>query len=392
MAKRFLYLTGYQWVWVLYVAVAVYCWQFKYFRHIDNNYLIFRHAYYHAKAGVNLYLLYPAEYSDVFLYGPTFTILVAPFAIPSEAIGFFLWQIVNALAFLLAIHLLPFNNRIKTAILLLCVIEFSNTSHYMQINALIAALIIISFMLVKKGKDEWATLLIVAGTLIKFYPVVGLAFFLFSRNKLKFISSTVVWAGVLFALPMIISSPHYIIQSYHNWFHELGLKNAMNVSLNGSIDWCIMGVARRVTQNAAIPNTPFLIVGAIIFVIPLLRFKQYGSLKFQLQVLCSALLMVVLFSTGSEHPTYIIATAGAVIYMMMQDKPFTSFHIVMLVLLLVITGLGPSDAFPGPAREWMSNLAMKAWPCIIIWVKIAYELIFKNFPNDKDFLLNKQTV
>ena len=152
MTKRFLYLTGYQWVWVLYLAVATYCWQYKYFRHIDNNYLIFRHAYYHAKEGLNLYLLYPAEYYDVFLYGPTFTILVAPFAIPSEAVGFFLWQIVNALAFLLAVHLLPFNNRIKTAILLLCVIEFSNTSHYMQINAIIAAFIIISFMLVKKAR------------------------------------------------------------------------------------------------------------------------------------------------------------------------------------------------------------------------------------------------
>jgi len=76
----------------------------------------------------------------------------------------------------------------------------------------------------------------------------------------------------------------------------------------------------------------------------------------------------------------------------MQDKPFTTFHIVMLVLLLVITGLGPSDAFPRPAREWMSNLAMKAWPCIIIWVKIAYELIFRDFPTDKKFLLNKQRV
>ena len=164
----------------------------------------------------------------------------------------------------------------------------------------------------------------------------------------------------------------------------------MNVSLTGSIDWCIMGVARRLTQDAAIPNTPFLIAGAIIFAIPLLRFKQFSSLKFQLQVLCSALLMVVLFSTGSEHPTFIIATAGAVIYIMMQDKPFTIFNIVMLVLLLVITGLGPSDAFPRPAREWMSSLAMKAWPCIIIWVKIAYELIFKNFPGDKEFMLNKQ--
>ena len=93
--------------------------------------------------------------------------------------------------------------------------------------------------------------------------------------------------------------------------------------------------------------------------------------------------MVVIFSTGSEHPTFIIATAGAVIYIMMQIKPFTPFNIVLLVLLLVITGLGPTDAFPRFMRVWMQNYALKAWPCIVIWCKIAYELIFNDFIADK---------
>lgn len=383
MTKKFLYLTGYQWVWVLYLAVAAYCWQFKYFRHIDNNYLIFRQAYYHATAGLNLYASYPKEYYDMFLYGPVFSIFVAPFAIPSEGLGFFLWQIVNALAFLWAINMLPFTNRIKTLILLFCVIEFANTSHYMQINAIVVAFIILSFMLVKKGKDEWATMFIVLGTFIKLYPIIGLAFFLFSKNKWKFAISTGVWAIIFFVLPMAISSPSYIIQSYHDWFTTLSHKNEINEGLNTAIDWCIMGVARRLAGDASIPNLPFLIAGAAIFAIPLLRFKQFISLEFRLQVLSSALLMVVLFSTGAEHPTFVIATAGAVIYIMMQDKPFTTFNIVMLVLLLVITGLGPSDAFPRFMRVWMNNYAMKAWPCIIIWVKIAYELIFKDFLVEK---------
>jgi hypothetical protein len=34
-------------------------------------------------------------------------------------------------------------------------------------------------------------------------------------------------------------------------------------------------------------------------------------------------------------------------------------------------------------RVWMQNYAVKAWPCIIIWFKIAYELIFNNFTADK---------
>lgn len=379
-------LTRYQWVWVLYLAVATYCWLYKYFKDIYNNYLIFRQVYYHAREGLNLYAFYPKEYYDQNHYGPVFSIFISPFAILPDALGFFLWQIVNALAFLMAIHLLPFTNKTKTLILLFCVIEFANTSHYMQSNAIIAAFIILSFVLVKKGKEEWATAFIVLGTFIKLYPVIGFVFFLFSKNKLKFIISTMIWTIVFFLLPMTISSPSYIVQSYHDWFTQLSIKNSMNVTLGGTIDWCVMGVARRLTGDPTLPNIPFLLAGMVIFAIPLLRFRQFVSLKFCLQVLASALIMAVIFSTGAEHPTFIIATAGAVIYIMMQDKPFTPFNITMLVLLMVVTGLGPSDAFPRFIRDWIEYYAVKAWPCIIIWVKIAYELIFKNFLNEKTTL------
>jgi hypothetical protein len=379
MSRKFLFLTGYQWVWVLYLAVAAYCWQYKYFRHIDHNYQIFQGAFHHARAHLNLYASYPNEHNDLYLYGPVFSIFVAPFATLPESWGFLLWQIVNALAFLFAVNTLPFSNKKKTIILLFCAIEFANASHYMEINPLITAFIILSFVLVAKGRDEWATMFIILGSLIKLYPIAGLAFFMFSKNKPKFVISSFVWIIVFFLLPMVISSPSFIFHSYHDWFTILKFKSQLNQGLNTGQDWCIMGVVRRLTGDITIPNLPFLVAGAMIFAIPMLRYKQFQSFKFRMQVLSSALLMVVIFSTGSEHPTFIIATAGAVIYILMKDKPFTTFNIVMLVLLVVITGLGPSDAFPKFMRIWMSRYAMKAWPCIIIWFKIAYELIFKNF-------------
>ncbi|WP_345213246.1 glycosyltransferase family 87 protein [Mucilaginibacter gynuensis] len=384
MTKKFLRLNGYQWTCILYVAVAVFCWQLKYFRHIDNNYLIFRQSYYHAKAHLNLYQHYPAEYYDVFLYGPLFTFFVAPFAVLPEVVGFFFWEVFNAAAFLLAVHLLPFNNRIKTAILLLCVVEFANSVHYMQFNPVIAALIILSFIMVKKEKDHWATLLTIFGAFMKVYPIAGLAFFVFSKHKGKFIGWGLFWIVVCLCLPALISGPGFLLQSYRDWFDALSAKNLLNESLTSGQDWCVMGVVRRLTQNAALPNWPFLLGGAVVFGLPLLRFEQYRSLKFQLQVMCSVLLMVVIFSTGSEHPTFIIATAGAVIYIMMQPRPFTSFNIVFLILLIVITGLGPSDAFPHFMRDWMQSLAMKAWPCIAIWCKITYELLFKDFNTEQE--------
>jgi hypothetical protein len=380
MAKKFLWLTGYQWACVLYIAVAVFSWQLKYFRHIDNNYLIFRDSYYHARAQLNLYAAYPKEYGDLYFYGPLFTLFVAPFAIPSEAVGFLFWEVANAVTVIIAVNMLPLNNKRRTAMLLLCAIEFANSVFYMQFNPMITAAIIISFMLVERGKEQWATLLIVAGTLIKLYPVVGLAFFLFSKHKSKFIIWTVAWSLILFLLPMLISSPAFVIQSYHQWFEALSYKSALNTGLNTSQDMCVMGVVRRLTGNVNVPNLPFLVAGALIFVFPLLRFSQFKSEIFRLQVLATSLIMVVIFSTGAEHPTFIIAVAGCVLWMLIQDKPYTWGNIVLLVLLLVITGLGLTDAMPKPIRQdFIAKYSVKAWPCIVIWLMISWELLFKNF-------------
>jgi hypothetical protein len=276
--------------------------------------------------------------------------------------------------------MLPLTRQRQTAMLLFCAIEFANSVFYMQFNPMIAAAIIVSFVCVEKGKEKWATLLIVAGTLIKLYPVAGLAFFLFSKNKTRFIVWTVTWSALLFVLPMALSGPSFVINSYRQWFEALSYKSALNTGLHTSQDMCIMGVVRRLLQDVNVPNWPFLLAGAIIFALPLLRFKQYSSQNFRLQVLASSLIMVVIFSTGAEHPTFIIAVAGAVLWLMIQRQPYTRVNMLLIVLLLVITGLGLTDAMPKPIRQdIISRYSIKAWPCILVWLIIAYQLVFKNF-------------
>ena len=94
--------------------------------------------------------------------------------------------------------------------------------------------------------------------------------------------------------------------------------------------------------------------------------------------------MVVIFSTGAEHPTFIIAVAGAVLWILIQEKPFTATNIILLVLLLVITGLGLTDAMPKPIRQdIIAKYSVKAWPCIVVWVIISWELLFKDFVGEK---------
>ncbi|MDB5032136.1 glycosyltransferase family 87 protein, partial [Mucilaginibacter sp.] len=328
-----------------------------------------------------------------YFYGPVFPAIIAPSALLPHAWGFLLWELVNAFAILIAIHLLPFTVRQKSQLLLLCAIEYANSVFYMQFNPAITAMIILSFILVERGKEQWATLFIILGFLIKLYPIIGLTFFLFSKNKGRFVLWSAIWLVVFFVLPMFLSSPSFVINSYPQWLTAVHGKVGLNAYFDSPQDICVMGVVRRITGNINIPNAPFIAVGALLFALPLLRFSQYKSFKYRAQVLASALIFIVIFSTGAEHPTYIIAVAGVFIWMLIQDKPYTTTNIIFLVLVLVVTGLGLTDAVPKFIRQpYIARYSVKAWPVIIIWVKIVYELLFKNFVAEEHSKINQQVL
>ncbi|HVW96364.1 MAG TPA: glycosyltransferase family 87 protein [Mucilaginibacter sp.] len=394
MKRKFPWLTGYQWLWILYLLIAVACWGLKVLGHNQNNFLIFRGSFYHLIHQLNLYAAYPAEHNDYYYYGPLFGLFFAPFALPPKIIGLLLWETANAAAFLYVIHLLPFSIRRKKLLLLFCAIEFANSVFSEQFNPMIAAFIILSFLLVEKKQDVWATFLIVLGALMKLYPIAGLAFFMFSKNKPRFILFTLIWGVVLLALPALFCGPDFLIESYRHWLPAVAHKNSLNHDLLArSQDICIMGVVRDFTQDPNIPDLPFLIFGAIVFAIPLFRFKQYRSFKFRLQIMITTLIMVVIFSTGGESPTYIIPVTGVFLWILIQERPFKPWIIVLIVTLLVITGLGMSDVMPpGVRHNLIGKYGMKGWPCIIAWFVISYELLFKDFTTEEAIQEEQQVI
>jgi hypothetical protein len=377
MTKR---LTSAKFIGILYFLVATVIWVFKYFNNRYNNYSIFKYVYYHTVAQINLYDYYPKEYYDSNHYGVLFSLIIAPFSLMPDGIGFLLFTLLNAGVFVWAVHLLPLPNKHKMFILLFSIVEFGNSVHYIQFNAIVAAIIILSFLMVDQEREVWGTLSIVIGMLVKLYPIVGLTFFLFSKNKLSFILWGFFWLGILVCLPMLISSPHYVLQCYTDWYTSLHEKNMLNADLTSSQDISVMGSVRHLLRDATIPNWPFLLFGVIAFGAPLLRVSQYKFTRFRFQVLASALMLIVLFSTGSEHPTYIIAVVGAMIWIFMQENPFSRKNVLLLILLVLVTGLGPTDAFPRYIRhEFINKYVMKSWPCIAVWLMITYELLVKNF-------------
>lgn len=347
-----------------------------------NNYLIFTNVFYNTLHENNIYLHYPDIHFDSNHYGVFFSILIAPFAMLPDWLGMPLWNVANTLVFLSAIHKLPFSNQKKAFFAWLCLQEFITAAVSLQFNIALAGLLMLSAIYIYERKETQSAFFIMIGFFVKLYGVAGLSAFFFVKNKIKFIGALIAFGILFIVLPMLLSSSHFGIQSYADWFQSLSEKNVSNQVLGNRQDFSLMGIVRRVLGDASISNLTFLIPGMAVFALPYLRIKQYQNLPFQLLILSSTLLFIVLFSSGSESPTYIIAVAGVMIWFLIQ-KEKTPYVIGLLIFVIILTCFSFSDLFPKFIKEnYIIKYSLKALPCCFVWFRVIYELLTKDFQKD----------
>ena len=343
-----------------------------------NNFLIFRYVYWHTIEQLPLYVAYD-EYWDTNHYEPFFSLVIAPFAMLPVRWGLFFWLIVLSLSLYYAIRKLPFPDRKRIFLYWFCAHELLTALFMSQFNIAIAAIIVATFYCIEKEKDIWAACFIMLGTFVKLYGIVGLAFFFFSKHKVKFLLALLGWALVMFVAPMAISSPDYIISQYVGWWDSLSAKNAENI-FSGGQNISLLGMVRKISGCASYSDLWLILGGLIIFGLPYLRIAQYKYKAFRYALLASVLLFVVLFSTGSESSTYIIAFVGVGIWYWSVPWKRSKWDIALMIFAFILTSFSPSDLFPAYLRkEFVQPYALKALPCAIIWFKLSYEMCFRNY-------------
>ena len=348
-----------------------------------NNYLIFKNVFWHTVHHQQLYAYYPTEYFDKNHYGPFFSLIIAPFALLPNFLGVALWAMANAWILFYAVHQLPLSSKAKHTILIISLVENVTSIQNLQFNPMLCSWILLTFVFIREGKLSLAALFIVAGTLVKLYGIVGLPFIFFTKKYKKIMGYLIFWAVLLGCLPMLISSPAFILQSYVDWYQVLIEKNAENISSYqniGMTDISAMGFVRRVSGYYDLSNFYFILPAGILTILPFFRFSQWKDLTFQLTYLAQVLIGVVIFSTSAESPTYVIAVVGFAIWYVLVDPKAGHWMFYLLLFVLVLTVFSPTDLFPRYIRkEYVIRYSLKALPCLFAWLIITVQLLSSNF-------------
>lgn len=365
------------WVWIL--TGVVYA-LIKFFIGKYNNYKIFKYVFPHSIEGLTIYGEYPAEYYDSNQYGILFSALIAPFSVLPDWLGLVLWITANTAFLFYAIKQLPLSTSQKIFIYWFSYIELMTAQGVQQFNISVAAFIILAFVFIEKKKDFWAACVIMLGTLTKIYPIVGLAFFLFSKQKGKLIISGIFWGALFLVFPALYTPGFdYVISQYYEWVAQLQLKNGLNLFAEAQ-NISLLGVVRKLSGSEVYSDLWLIVPGLVLFFIPYLRISQYKYLSFRMMLLANVLLFVVLFSTGTEASGYIIAMIGVALWYICSPSEHKKYNYWLLVITLVVVGLSTTELVPRVVRAgFIRPYALKAWPVIVVWLTVCYEMIFLNF-------------
>jgi hypothetical protein len=333
-----------------------------------NNYVIFKQSFFHLIHQQDLYQLYPTEHWDLYKYSPTFPLFMLPMAVLPDTLGLIIWTSLNVFVLFWGIWNLPgLTDKSRVYVLGFLLIELITSIQNFQSNGLIVGMLVWAFILFERRKNALAVLLIVLTVFIKLFGMVALIMLLFYPNKWKSIKYTAFWSALLAVLPLIVVPVKQLSFLYQSWFVVLQQDHTSGIELS---------VERWLHIWFGMPySSAVVLVGAALLCLPLIQYRFFDDLKFRLLYLAAILIWVVIFNHKAESPTYVIAITGVAIWFFSQKA--NPINILLVITAFLFTVLSSTDIFPRSIQSaFVAPYVIKAVPCILIWGKIMFELMF----------------
>lgn len=330
-----------------------------------NNFLIFRRSFLSLWRGEDLYALHPDAHFDLFKYSPTFAFAMGPFALMPAWLGLILWNVINTACLGYALtRVVPAARRPFVHAFIF--FELLTTTQNAQSNALMAGLTILALIWLEEGRTGRAALAVAISGLIKVYGFGAAGLFLFFPRRVRAFALLAAFSVALSLLPLLVTRPDQLLGQYRSWGQLLGGDHAASIGIS------VMGILR--SWFAISPDKMLVaLVGGVLQGLAFLRFSRWGDKAWRQAVLASLMVFLVIFNHKAESATFIIAVAGVCIWY--TAEPRGALDRVLMALAFVLTVLSPTDLFPASLRRTLVvPYALKALPCVLIWVRMQWEL------------------
>lgn len=347
-----------------------------------NNFLIFRTSARNLFELKDLYVLHPADHFDLFKYSPTFALLMTPFAHLPVLPGAVLWNLLNAGVFFYAGWQLKLTPGQKKMFLALTFVELLTSIQNNQSNGLVAGLFLLTVTDLERGRPGRATFYIALSGFIKIFGLLAVLLLPLYPRMRRTLSGLAGWLILLAVLPLLVVPLSYLLDSYRSWIELVrGNRDFWGLSVMYILyKWFGLALSNWLVQAA----------GLALLILPLARISCFRQQSFRYLVAASILIWMVIFNHKAESPMFILALAGVALWYLVARRNWVDR--LLLILTLVLTSLSATDLFPGNLRDtYIFPYALKAFPCILVWLKIQYELLTGKFetpvvpavPNDR---------
>ena len=145
-------------------------------------------------------------------------------------------------------------------------------------------------------------------------------------------------------------------------------------------DVSVMGMIRRIFSPQGFSDLYVLIPAGIGCLLPLLRRKFFQNTSFQMLFLSLLMISTVIYSTGAESSTYIIAAVAVGIWYVIPASINANLKLIFLSAFLLISSIGTTDLMPNYIQVHLIRpYSLKALPVFIIWCTLLYEMLYKKF-------------
>jgi hypothetical protein len=168
------------------------------------------------------------------------------------------------------------------------------------------------------------------------------------------------------ALPLIAVPPAQLLTLYRGWYATVRAFAEARLGLS------VMGFLRG-WFHLEIPQNYVVLAGALILLAVALRGPRRDP-RFRLLTAASVLIFVTIFNYAAESPTFVLAVTGCALWYFFQAR--TPANLALLIAVFLFTCLSSTGLVPRALRrEFLETYVIKAVPCILVWIKLQYDLL-----------------